>query len=68
MNVKRTHDADKAAAAAAEHEDSPDTVDEPVLDGATEADDPDADPRKGMTDPQLIRDTEAERATVHPYL
>ncbi|GAA1587409.1 hypothetical protein ACIFOC_02512 [Leucobacter aridicollis] len=67
MNDKRTHEADEAAVVA-DHEDSPETIDEPVLDGANEADDPDVDPRKGMEDPQLIRDTEAERPTVHPYL
>ncbi|MGO2141496.1 MAG: hypothetical protein ACTH30_13920 [Leucobacter sp.] len=59
MNAKHAHDANEA---------TPETIDEPVLDGATEPDDPDVDPRKGMTDPQLIRDTEAERPTVHPYL
>ena len=48
--------------------DEQETLDEPVLDGATEPDSPDVNPRKGMADPQLIRDIETERKTVNPYL
>lgn len=42
------------------------TLDEPVLDGAQD-EDPDVDPRKGMTDPALIRDVESGEKTVNPY-
>lgn len=44
-----------------------DTVDEPVLDGATEVFDGDEDPRKGDSDPALIRDIKASKKTVNPY-
>lgn len=43
------------------------TVDEPVLDGATEHANADVDPRKGLTDPALIRDVEADKKTANPY-
>lgn len=42
-------------------------IDEPVLDGATEHQDTDVDPRKGLSDPALIRDIDAEKKTVNPY-
>lgn len=47
----------------------PETVDEPVLDGATEHDpeDENVDPRKGLTDPALIRDIDADKKTANPY-
>jgi hypothetical protein len=53
--------------AAAERDDDEQVVDEPVLDGATEHQDTDVDPRKGLTDPALIRDIDAEKKTVNPY-
>lgn len=42
------------------------TIDEPVLDGAEDRT-PDADPRKGKSDPALIRDVESGKKTVNPY-
>ncbi|XPP27197.1 MAG: hypothetical protein ACNYNX_03175 [Leucobacter sp.] len=42
-------------------------LDEPVLDGADEHADKDVDPRKGMSDPALIRDVESGKKTVNPY-
>lgn len=51
-----------------EHDDkAEETIDEPVLDGADETFNPDADPRKGMEDPALIRDIESGKKTVNPY-
>lgn len=41
--------------------------DEPVLDGADEHVDEDVDPRKGLSDPALIRDIESGKKTVNPY-
>ncbi|MFA5606485.1 MAG: hypothetical protein WDA07_04775 [Leucobacter sp.] len=43
------------------------TMDEPVMDGAEEHREEDVDPRKGMTDPALIRDIEAGKKTTNPY-
>lgn len=43
------------------------TIDEPVLDGATDHSDTDADPRKGDSDPALIRDIESGKKTTNPY-
>lgn len=47
--------------------DNDETIDEPVMYGANEKFDEDADPRKGMTDPQLNRDPESGKKTVNPY-
>lgn len=44
-----------------------DTIDEPVMDGATEPDDQDADPRKGMSDPALIRHPDKGDKNAAPY-
>lgn len=44
-----------------------DTIDEPVLDGATDHSEKDVDPRKGMDDPALIRDVETGKKTKNPY-
>ncbi len=43
------------------------TLDEPVMDGATDHSDDDVDPRKGDEDPALIRDLEEHEPTVNPY-
>ncbi|MGJ0203736.1 hypothetical protein NHL51_06210 [Leucobacter sp. gxy201] len=43
------------------------TIDEPVMDGATDHSDDDVDPRKGQTDPALIRDIESGKKTANPY-
>ncbi len=43
------------------------TVDEPVLDGATEHEGENVDPRKGLADPALIRDIDADKKTANPY-
>lgn len=43
------------------------TLDEPVLDGAEDHDETDVDPRKGMSDPALIRDVESGKKTANPY-
>ena len=56
----------------AEHQDDrkhhpEETLDEPVMDGATETFDPNADPRKGEDDPALIRDVESGKRTTNPY-
>ena len=50
-----------------DHRDGEETIDEPVLDGAEEHDATDEDPRKGMTDPQLIRNVDQEKKTANPY-
>jgi hypothetical protein len=42
-------------------------LDEPVLDGADEYVDEDVDPRKGLSDPALIRDIESGKKTTNPY-
>lgn len=42
-------------------------VDSPVLDGSEDHSEGDVDPRKGMTDPALIRDIESGEKTVNPY-
>ncbi|MHA3684233.1 hypothetical protein ACXR2T_09080 [Leucobacter sp. HY1910] len=44
-----------------------DTVDEPVMDGATDTFNGDEDPRKGMSDPALIRHPEEGNRTVNPF-
>jgi hypothetical protein len=43
------------------------TIDEPDMDGAEEHLEEDVDPRKGMTDPALIRDIESGKKTTTPY-
>lgn len=43
------------------------TLDEPVMDGADDVFDGDVDPRKGMSDPALIRHPEKDDKTVAPY-
>jgi len=48
-------------------EDDEKTVDEPVLDGATDHSHDDVDPRKGEEDPGLIRDVESGKKTTNPY-
>lgn len=50
-----------------EPEATEETVDEPVMDGAEDHSDTNADPRKGMSDPALIRDLESGKKTVNPY-
>lgn len=42
-------------------------IDEPVLDGSEDHSEGDIDPRKGMSDPALIRDIESGKKTVNPY-
>lgn len=42
-------------------------LDEPVLDGAEDHEETDVDPRKGMSDPALIRDVESAKKTTNPY-
>lgn len=42
-------------------------LDEPVLDGADDHSSDDVDPRKGMSDPALIRDVEQGKKTTNPY-
>lgn len=44
-----------------------DTIDEPVMDGADEVLEGDEDPRKGKSDPALIRHPEKDDKTVAPY-
>lgn len=46
---------------------SADSLDEPVLDGAEDHSRDDIDPRKGLADPALIRDIDAEKKTTNPY-
>lgn len=43
------------------------TLDEAVLEGADDFDEEDIDPRKGMSDPALIRDIDSGKKTVNPY-
>lgn len=49
-----------------EHENE-ETINEPVLEGATETFQGDEDPRKGMDDPGLIRHPEEGEPTVNPH-
>lgn len=43
------------------------TLDEPVMDGADEVFEGNEDPRKGMSDPALVRHPEKDDHTVAPY-
>ncbi|UOQ56759.1 hypothetical protein MUN78_13950 [Leucobacter allii] len=43
------------------------TIDAPVMDGATDHSETEVDPRKGQSDPALIRDIDAGKKTVNPY-
>lgn len=43
------------------------TIDEPVMDGADENFDGDEDPRKGQSDPGLIRHPEKDDKNTAPY-
>ncbi|WP_161937387.1 hypothetical protein [Leucobacter sp. G161] len=43
------------------------TIDEPVMDGADEEFDGDEDPRKGQSDPGLIRHPEKDDKNTAPY-
>lgn len=46
------------------------TLDHPVMDGSTLSDEEEREvvnPRRGMEDPALIRDTEHEKKTRNPY-
>lgn len=46
------------------------TQNRPILDGSTMSDEQEKeveDPRKGMTDPALIRDIEHGKKTINPY-
>lgn len=47
-----------------EHEE---TIDAPVMDGATEVFEGNEDPRKGQSDPALIRHPEEGKKTVNPF-
>lgn len=49
------------------NDDPEETIDEPVLDGATDHSSTDVDPRKGESDPALIRDVESGKKTKNPY-
>lgn len=62
MNDRRSNPLDSAGEASDET-----VVDEPVLDGADDHTEDDVDPRKGMSDPALIRDIEHGEKTVNPY-
>lgn len=65
--VEREATAERGTGADAKTDGEEQVVDEPVLDGATDHQDTDVDPRKGLTDPALIRDIDAEKKTVNPY-
>ena len=43
------------------------TLDAPVMDGATKIFNGDEDPRKGQSDPALIRHPEEGKKTVNPF-
>lgn len=43
------------------------TIDKPIMDGADEKFEGDEDPRKGRTDPALIRHPEKDDKTIAPY-
>lgn len=47
--------------------DNEETIDEPVMEGADEVFEGNEDPRKGMSDPALIRHPEKGDKTVAPY-
>lgn len=46
---------------------SEETLDEPVMDGSTEEEASNVDPRKGQSDPALIRHPEKDDKTSAPY-
>lgn len=48
-------------------QDDKETIDEPVMDGANEVFDGDEDPRKGESDPALVRHPSEEDKTTAPY-
>ncbi|MBP1325679.1 hypothetical protein JOF28_000911 [Leucobacter exalbidus] len=50
-----------------DHHDPEETIDEPVMDGATETFNGDEDPRKGQDDPGLIRHPDEGDATPNPF-
>ena len=50
-----------------ERKDAEEAIDEPVLDGATETFEGDEDPRKGESDPGLVRHPEKDDKNVAPY-
>jgi hypothetical protein len=47
--------------------DDEESVDEPVLAGSEDHSEDDIDPRKGLSDPALIRDIKDAKKTVNPY-
>lgn len=49
------------------NEPTEETLDKPVMDGADEVFEGDEDPRKGMSDPALIRHPKKDDKTVAPY-
>lgn len=48
-------------------QESEETLDEPVMDGSTEEEASNVDPRKGQSDPALIRHPEKDDKTSAPY-
>lgn len=46
---------------------SDESVDDPVLEGSEDHSETEIDPRKGLTDPALIRDIDSGKKTVNPY-
>lgn len=60
-------DSTQPDAAKIDAEEPEEELDEPVLDGAEDHDETDVDPRKGMSDPALIRDVESGKKTANPY-
>ena len=58
-------DSDKNASEFEDHSDE--TVADPTLDCADDHTETRIDPRKGMTDPALIRDIESGKKIVNPY-
>lgn len=49
------------------NEEPEETIDEPVMDGAAETFEGTEDPRKGESDPALIRHPEKDDKTAAPY-
>lgn len=60
-------DVEESQVEGSEVEHTDEEVDHPMLDGAEEHIDEDVDPRKGMSDPALIRDIESGKKTANPY-
>lgn len=67
MNDNKPSQADQYRPEKSAEDPGEETIDEPVMDGATETFDGDEDPRKGTADPALIRRPKEGDKTLKPY-